>query len=351
MNSSLKISRQTQMPEKADTAAASYTLLQMITGYWVTQALYVAAKLGVADLLAAGPRPVEELAAATHSKAPLLRRVLRSLASVGVFMETQPGTFALTALAALLRSDTPDTMRPQAIMHGEEQYQAWTHFLSNIQTGKPAFETEFGAPYFDYLSWHPELDRIFNEAQAGYTRQAVVSVVETFDFSPFETIVDIGAGYGPLLIAALRKHPKLRGILFDQPHVAVAARQKLAAAGIAERCTAVGGDFFVEVPAGGDLYVLSLLLHDWDDERSLLILRNCRRAMPASGKLLIVELVLPEGEEPFFGKWLDLHMLALLGAGERTAADFDALFRLAGFRRTRVIPTSSGLSIVEAAPV
>lgn len=329
----------------------STTLLQMITGYWVTQSLYVAAKLNVADALADGPRTVEEIASSTNSKAPLLRRLLRTLASIGVFTEVRPGTFGLTPLASLLRSGAPESMRPQAIMHGEEQYRAWGDFLETVQTGKPAFESQFGASYFGYLSKHPESDRIFNEAQAGYTKQAVGSVVDAYDFAPFKTIVDVGAGYGPLLSAILRRHPHVRGVLFDQPHVAEASRERLTAAGIADRCTAVGGDFFAEIPSGGDVYVLSLLLHDWDDKHSIAILRNCRRAMPAHGKLLVVELVLPADEKPFFGKWLDLHMLVLLGAGERTAADFDALFQASGFALNRIIPTASGLSIVEATPV
>ncbi|MFC5740525.1 methyltransferase [Dyella tabacisoli] len=327
------------------------SLLQMITGYWVTQALYVAAKLGVADLLDNGPRSLDELAAATHTDATLLQRLLRALASVGVFTEAQPGSYALTPLAALLRSDTPDSMRPQAIMHGEEQYSAWGDFLHNVKTGGTAFEKQFGMSYFGYLAQHPEADRVFNQAQVGYSKEVVGAVVAAYDFSPFNTIVDVGAGYGALLTAILRGQPNARGILFDQPHVADAAKEPLALAGVAERCSTVGGDFFVKVPAGGDAYVLSLLLHDWDDERSVTILRHCREAMPAHAKLLIVELVLLPGEEPFFGKWLDLHMLVLLGARERTVSEFEALFHASGFELSRIVPTSSGLSVVEAVPV
>ena len=333
-----------------NTNAHSMTLLQMITGYWLTQALYVAAKLGIADRLVEGPCSVDQLATQTGSKATLLRRLLRTLASVGVFTETEPGSFGLTPLAALLRTGTPESMRPQAIMHGEEQYRAWSCVLDNIRTGKTAFETEFGMRYFTYLSQHSESDRVFNEAQAGYTRQAIRSVVDAYNFGSFETIIDVGAGYGPFLAAVLRKYTSARGILFDQPHVAAAAHERLIAAEVAERCATVGGDFFVEIPSGGDVYVLSLLLHDWDDEHSLIILKNCRRAMTTRSKLLVVELVLPPGEQPFFGKWLDLHMLVLLGAGERTSADFEKLFQQSGFALTRVIPTSGGLSIVEAVP-
>lgn len=339
------------MPTDAGAVPPPVTLLQMMTGYWVSQALYVAAKMGVADLVAEGPRPVEELAAATQTDAPSLRRVLRALASVGVFTEACPGTFALTPLAALLRTGTPDSMRALAIMYAEEQYRAWGDILHSVQTGKTAFEKQFGTSYFAYLAQHPEADRVFNEAMTGYTTQLVGAVVDAYDFSPFKTIVDVGGSYGTLLVAMLRSHPGARGILFDQPHVVAAAGEQLAAAGVAERCTTVGGDFFVEVPAGGDAYVLAQILHDWDDERSVAILRQCRRAMPAHGKLLVVELVLPSGEEPFFGKWLDLHMLVLLGARERTAAEYDALFRLAGFALARVVSTAAGASIVEAVPV
>jgi O-methyltransferase/methyltransferase family protein len=338
-------------PTGVDPIPPPAILLQMMTGYWVSQALYVAAKLGVADLLADGPRPVEALAAATQTDAPSLRRVLRALASVGVFTEARPGTFALTPLAALLRTGTPDSMRALAIMYAEEQYRAWADVLHSVQTGKTAFEQQFGTSYFAYLAQHPEADRVFNEAMTGYTTQLVGAVVDAYDFSPFKAFVDVGGGYGTLLAAILRRHPVARGILFDQPHVVAAAGEQLAAAGVAERCTTVGGDFFVEVPAGGDAYVLAQILHDWDDERSVAILLQSRRAMPAHGKLLVVELVLPPGEEPFFGKWLDLHMLVMLGARERTATEYEALFRSAGFVLARVVPTAAGPSIVEAVPV
>jgi hypothetical protein len=338
-------------PIGVDPVPPPATLLQMMTGYWVSQALYVAAKLGVADLLADGPRPVEELATVTQTDASSLRRVLRALASVRVFTEARPGTFALTPLAALLRTGTPDSMRALAIMYAEEQYRAWGDILHSVQTGETAFERQFGTSYFAYLAQHPEADRVFNEAMTGWTTQLVGAVVDAYDFSPFKTVVDVGGSYGTLLAAILRSHPVARGILFDQPHVVAAAGEQLAAAGVAERCTTVGGDFFVEVPSGGDAYVLAQILHDWDDERSVAILRQCRRAMPAHGKLLVVELVLPPGEEPFFGKWLDLHMLVLLGARERTATEYEALFRTAGFALARVIPTAAGASIVEAVPV
>ncbi|MFN8469681.1 MAG: methyltransferase [Caldilineaceae bacterium] len=326
-------------------------LWQMMTGYWVSQAIYVAAKLGVADLLVDGPRPVEELAAATQADPAALRRVLRALASSGVFTETSPGAFALTPMAALLRSGVPDSMRSLAIMYAEEQYRAWGDMLHSVQTGKTAFERQFGTSYFAYLAQHPAANHVFNEAMSGYTMQLVGAVVDAYDFSPFQTIVDVGGSYGTLLEGTLLSNPTARGILFDQPHVANAAGEVLAATPVADRCTTVGGDFFVEVPAGGDAYLLAQILHDWDDERSVAILQQCRRAISQQGRLLVIELVLPEGEEPFPGKWLDLHMLAMLGGRERTAAEYAVLFNAAGFELTRVVPTTAGPSVVEAVPV
>jgi O-methyltransferase/methyltransferase family protein len=334
-----------------DASPPPATLLQMMTGYWVSQALHVAAKLGIADLLADGPVDCKDLAAATDTHAPSLQRVLRALASVGVFTEVTPGSFALTPLAELLRTETPGSMRALAIMYAEEQYRAWGELLHSVRTGKMAFNHQFGVGYFEYLAQHPEADRVFNEAMTGWTHQLVGAVVDTYDFSPFKTIVDVGGGYGALLAAILQRNPDTQGVLFEQPHVVARAEEQLVAAGVADRCTCVGGDFFVAVPAGGDAYVLSQILHDWDDERCVAILERCRQAMPDHGKLLVVELVLPEGDEPSFGKWLDLHMLVLLGSRERTATEYDALFRAAGFELTRVVPTPPGPGVVEAVPV
>jgi hypothetical protein len=327
------------------------TLLQMMTGYWVSQALHVAAKLGIADLLADGPVDCEDLALATNTHAPSLRRVLRALASVSVFTEVSPGSFALTPLAELLRTETPGSMRALAIMYAEEQYRAWGELHHSVRTGETAFEQQFGMGYFEYLAQHPESDRLFNEAMTGWTHQLVGAVVDTYDFSAFKTVVDVGGGYGALLAAILQNNSGMRGILFDLPHVVASAEEQLAATEVADRCTFVGGDFFAEVPAGGDAYVLSQILHDWDDERCVAILGNCRQVIPDHGKLLVVELVLPPGDEPFLGKWLDLHMLVLLGGRERTAAEYNTLFRAAGFELARVVPTPPGPSVVEAVPV
>jgi hypothetical protein len=326
-------------------------LLQLMTGYWISQAIYVAAKLGIADLLSDGPISSEVLASATRSHGPSLYRVLRGLASVGVFTEVTSGNFALTPLAALLQSSTPDSLRALAIAYNEELYRAWADLLQSVRTGQPAFEHHFGMPVFDYYARHPEADRILNEALVNYTNQVAQGVVGTYDFSSFKTVVDVGGGYGALVAAILRNVPTAQGVLFDQPHVVAGAESFLTAAGVADRCARVGGDFFAAVPDGGDAYVLSQILHDWDDQRSLAILAQCRRAMPAHAKLLVVEFVLPSGNEPFFGKWLDLHMLVVTSGRERTGTEFDALLRASGFALARIIPTSAGPSVVEAVPV
>jgi len=334
----------------ATVAPPPAVLLQMMTGYWVSQAIYVTAKLGVADLLVDGPLPVEVLAEKTGAHAQSLHRTLRALASVGVFTETTPGSYGLTPMAELLRSGTPNSMRALAIMYAEEHYRAWSDFLFSVRTGRTAFDEYFGMDYFAYIAQHPEADRIFNEAMSGYTAQLVSAVVESYDFSSFHTVVDVGGSYGELLAAVLRTRPAAQGILFDQPHVADAAGPYLERAGVADRCTVIGGDFFVEVPPNGDAYMLAQILHDWEDERCVAILQQCRRAIPDHGKLLLIELVLPTGDEPFFGKWLDLHMLLLLGAQERTAAEYEKLLRAAGFQMTSVVPTPAGVSVVEAVP-
>ncbi len=326
------------------------SLLQMMTGYWVSQSVYIAAKLGIADLLEAGPKRYEQLAAATQTHPPSLYRLLRALASVGVFSEGRPGSFELTPTAALLQTNTPDSMRALAIMYCEEQYQAWGDMLKSVQTGDMAFDRVFRMSYFPYLAQHPESDETFNQAMTGWSAQLDRAVLAAYDFSQFETVVDVGGGYGRLLATILTACPGTRGVLFDQPHVVEGAGALLHGAGVKERCETIGGDFFVGVPSGGDAYVLAQIVHDWNDERSLMILKNCRRAIGPAGKLLLVEMVIAPGNEPDFGKFLDLHMLALVEGRERTEAEYRALLAEAGFRLSTVEPTQAGSSVVEAIP-
>jgi hypothetical protein len=322
----------------------------MMTGYWVTQAVYVAAKLGIADLLREGPVNCDVLASETSTHPQSLYRTLRALASVGVFTEIAYGRFAITPLAALLESATPNSMRALAIMYAEEQYRAWGEMLYSVRTGQPAFERQFGMDVFEYFVQNPEAGGVFNEAMTGLTSQVADALANTYDFSGFETIVDIGGNLGTVIAAILRRYPNARGMLFDRPNVVASAGEHLAEAGVENRCQCIGGDFFAAVPSGGDAYLLASVLHDWDDGRCIAILTKCRQVMPAHGKLLVVELVLPEGDVPHAGKWVDLHMLVMASGRERTAAQYRALFLAGGFDLANVSPIPGGQSILEAVP-
>jgi hypothetical protein len=334
-----------------DASTAPAQLLQMMTGYWVSQGIYVAAKLGIADLLATGPVHYEDLARRTNTHALSLYRTLRALASVGLFAEMHGGRFALTPMADLLQSNVPNSMRALAILYCEEVYRAWADLLESVRTGQPGFERQFGMDVFEYYRKNPEAGAIFNEAMTDWTTQVSAAVAAAYDFSRFGSIVDVGGNQGTLLATVLRQYPTVRGILFDLPHVVTTAKEHLAEAGVGDRCTTVGGDMFMAVPSGGDAYLLSYVLHDWDDERCVAILMRCREAMTANGALLVIEMVLPEGNEPSFGKWLDLHMLVMASGRERTRDQYRTMLQAGGFELTRLIPTPTGSSIVEARSV
>jgi hypothetical protein len=325
-------------------------LLQMLTGYWISKSLSVAAELGVADQLQDGPRPVSDLATACGADPGALYRLLRALASVGVFREDDDQQFGLTPTAELLLTDAPGSMRALARMYGSEQFQAWSGLEASVRNGKPVFGDTFGSSYFDYLLAHPDSSAVFNAAMTGWTIQLADAVVEAYDFGGSQRVVDVGGGLGLLLAAILRTSPTVAGTLFELPHVVPDAQQFLDKAGVADRCDAVGGDFFESVPEGGTTYVLAQILHDWDDEHCGQILRNCRQVIDPAGRLLIVEQVIPPTNQPSLGKWLDLHMLVLLGGMERTSDEYRSLLATAGFSLARVIPTISGVSIVEAVP-
>jgi hypothetical protein len=313
--------------------------------------VYVDAKLGIADLLSSGAVHYDDLARMTRTHASSLYRTLRALASVGIFSEVRAGQFALTPMAALLQTAVPNSMRSLGIMFGEEQYTAWGDLLYSVRTKQPAFEHQFGMGVFDFFRQHPDAGAVFNEAMTNWTSRVAGAVAATCDCSRFGTVVDVGGNQGTNLAAILRDHPTARGILFDLPHVVAGAKEHLARAGVDDRCTIIGGDFFAAVPPGGDAYLLSGVLHDWDDERCVAILAQCGRVMPDDGTLLIVEAVLPEGDQPFFGKWVDLHMLVMASGSERTSEQYRKLLHAGGFEMTRVAPLNVGLSIVEAKPV
>jgi hypothetical protein len=333
---------------KLQDAPPQAALMQLMTGYWVSQGIYVAARLGLADLLADGPKTSRELAAATGTHAESLYRVLRMLASVGVFAEDGAGRFGLTPLAEPLTSG-PGSLRAIVTHWGEEpSWKAWGALLESVKTGQTAFVLANGAEVFPYYATHPESARPFNEAMTEFSASVGAAVIEAYDFSEFRQIVDVGGGHGGLLTTILKANPQARGVVFDQPEVVAGAPAMIAAQGLQGRVEAAGGDFFASVPAGGDAYVMKHIIHDWDDERSIAILRNIRRAMADSGKLLLIESVVPPGNAPDFGKLVDVHMLVMTGGRERTEAEHAALFAKAGFRLTRVVPTQSPVSVVEA---
>ena len=324
-------------------------LTQMAFGAMMTQALYVAAKLGIADLLAAKPQPISALAEATETHERALYRVLRSLAGVGIFEETEPQVFALTPLAEPLRSDKPNSMRNGAIFMGEEwHWRVWGDMVYSVKTGKPAWGHVHGAEVFDYFAVHPQQAEIFNKAMTDMSMATAPSVVEAYDFDSIKTLCDIAGGHGYLLAQVLKANPEMKGILFDVPPVIEGADALLEKEGVAKRVEKVSGDFFASVPKGADAYIMKHIIHDWDDERSIKILQNINTAMSADGKVLIVETIVPEGNEPHYSKLLDLEMLTSPGGAERTASEYRELLAAAGFRLTRIVPTRSPFSIIEA---
>ncbi|MFO1095768.1 MAG: methyltransferase [Planctomycetaceae bacterium] len=329
---------------------AAAELGQIITAYWHSQAVYVAAELGIADLLRDGPQQVNALAQATQTNEDALFRLLRALASLGIFNEVAPRMFGLTPLAELLRSDVPGSQRSLARMAGGEQFQAWGDLLYSVRTGRTAFDHRFGKPVFDWLAEHPEQARIFDGAMVGIHGRETAAVIAAYDFSGIKVLADVGGGNGSNLTAVLQAHPSLRGVLFDLPHVVENARSAMAAAGVAARCECIGGNFFIEVPVDADTYMMRHIIHDWNDEQSQTILRCIRRRIPAQGRLLLIESVIPPGNDPFSAKFLDLTMLAIPGGKERTRDEYQSLLAAAGFQLTRIVPTKTEISVIESTP-
>lgn len=320
---------------------------RMITGYWTTQAIYVAAKLGIGDLLKNGPRSADDLASVTNVHAPSMYRLLRALASIDVFTEDETNKFSLTPLAECLRSDSPGSQRALAIMSGEEHYTTWGELLYSIQTGKTAFEKLYGMPVFDFLSKNLEQAKVFDAAMVGVHGRESKAITDEYDFSGIGILADIGGGNGSLIATVLKTNPALRGILYDLPGVIERAKPNLQAEGVADRCDVIGGNFFESVPSGADAYLMRHIIHDWDDEKALKILKNVHHAMSDEGKLLVVEGVILPGNDPCFGKFLDLTMLTIPGGKERTEQEFRILFEASGFRLTRIVATEAEISVIE----
>ncbi|MDQ1523266.1 MAG: hypothetical protein QOE47_1190 [Pyrinomonadaceae bacterium] len=323
-------------------------LTQMLVAPLVTQALRVVAELGVADLLATGARGVDELAAETGAHAPSLYRFMRALASCGVFAESGERVFELTPAAELLRADVEGSMRDLAIFMGADwHWQVWGDAPYSARTGKAAWEHVHGTEVFPYFAGHRDAARVFDGAMTSLSKMVSKAVVEAYDFSSIGKLADIAGGHGSLLAAILRANPHLKGLLFDMPQVIAGAQAYVEAEGVARALELASGDFFVSVPAGADAYLMKHIIHDWDDARALSILRNCHRAMPDDGRLLLVEMVVPAGNEPHLAKIQDLEMMLSPGGLERTEEEYRVLFAAAGFELTRIIPTASPMSVIE----
>ncbi len=325
-------------------------MLSLLEGYRSSAMVHVAGKLGIADLLAEGPRSSDEVAQSLGADHSSLHRFLRGLVVLGICREQQDGRFGLTKLGEWLKDSKPHSLRSQAA-RSDELYAAWGSLLHSVMTGETAFAHLFGADVWSYRKQIPELDEGFNQAFRDSSGRIAHEIMAAYDFSSFHTIADIGGGYGALLSVILRNAPFLRGTLFDQPHVIAKAATQLREAGVSERCRAVGGDFFSHVPDEADLYILKSVIHDWNDREGELILKNCRQALKPEAKLLLIERILPaRAKQGRHTIMLDLRMLIVTGGRERSEGEFRSLFRAAGLILTRIIPLRSGFYIIEGAP-
>lgn len=328
-----------------------FALFKLIAAPWISRCIYVFVKLGVVDLLEKGAMDFRQIAGVVEADPEALYRVLQGLARVGLVVEVSPGTFALTKLGECLKSGSPGELRSWALLWGEEFHHAWSELLEAVRTGTTAFDRVYGANLFQYLGNNKETARTFDRAMTGLAELLYPSVIAAYDFSMSKQVVDVGGGCGTLIASILAANPNLKGILFDQPDVVRQATTVLEAYGVAERCEIMAGDFFKAVPTGGDTYVLSNIIHDWDDDRAAAILHNCRQAIDERGKILLVEMVLSGKNEPALARATDLNMLVLTGGRERTEEQFSKLLACSGFELKRVIPVQPMTCVVEAIPV
>lgn len=339
---------ETSDPPELATAAK---LIEMIGASWMSQVTCVAAELGISDLLASGPKRVDDLARATQCHRPALHRLMCALVSLGLCVERENDSFELTFLGSLLRSDVPFSVRAWAIWWGKYEWPVWGSLLHSVQTGQGARKLVTGFDAYDYLQRDVQAAAIFNRAMTDITQLVAREVVRVYDFSGLKRIVDVGGGHGELLAAVLQAHPDVRGVLFDLPHVIDGAKSRK---GLQDRCELIAGDFFASVPSGADAYVLKGVLHNWHDERSSAILRNCRRELSPDGKVLIVERIMPACIEASIEHRAviraDLNMLVGPGGRERTESEFRDLLAASGFEMRRLFPTAVGFSVIEAIP-
>lgn len=324
-------------------------MLELLLGAWLAQTITAVAELGVADALAGGPLPIEELARRVGADPDALRRALRALIGKGVFAQRDDGRYELTPIADVLRSDAPASLAAVARWAGTStEREHWSLLTDTIRTGASCVPALRGKSYFDYLRDQPELSRAFNEAMASLSSYVEGPLIEAYDFTPYRTVVDVAGGHGRLLAAILESAPDAHGVLFDLPDVVAEAEPLLAKLSVAQRVRLARGSFFEEIPAGGDAYVLKHIIHDWPDDAALQILRNVRRAAATGAALLLVETVIPEDDSEFLGKVVDMEMLLFNEGRERTASEYRLLLDRAGFEMVRIVDTTTDFSIVEA---
>ncbi len=324
-------------------------MLQMITSLWVSQSLGAVARLGIPDQIANQPKTSQEIAKAVGADSDAVHRLLRALASIGVFRQVDGDRFGLTTLGETLRSNVQGSVRDFAIAETDPgHWQPWGRMHDCIKTGRPATKAALGMEFWEWYAKNPQDAVAFSSAMGNLSQMVASELPQVVDFSKVQKVVDVGGAHGVLLAAILRSNPSVRGILFDLPHVAETAKPVIDAQGLGNRCEVIGGDFFKKIPDGGDAHVLKHIIHDWDDERATLILKNCHRALRPSGRVLLVEMIIPADNSPSPTQFMDLNMLVLLGGRERSEAEFATLLRNAGFKTPRLIPTHSPFFVIEA---
>ncbi len=334
--------------------SANADMQNLINGFHVARALYIAARLQLPDLVKGGASDCRTLAALTSTDAPSLYRVMRVLVSAGVFEMDEHGKVTLNPLASTFISDAPGSLRSWAISQiGDDPHKAWGDLMYSVQSGGVAFEHAFGNDCWTYRATHPQSARDFDEGMASFVNTHNEALVTRYPFGNIRKIVDVGGGDGMLLVSLLAAYPAMTGVLFEQPRVLDSARRRIGADGFAARCEVLGGDMFESLPTGGDAYLLSRVLHNWNDERAIAILQNCRKAMAPEAKLLLVERVIPARIENSEAMRVlvvsDLHMMVMNGGRERTEAQYRELFAAAGLNLTRVVPTGGAMSVIEGA--
>ena len=339
--------------KSANETPAIATLLQMIAGRWVSQTIVMAAHYGIADLLKEGAQSVDALALATQTDPKSLYRFLRALASLGVIAEREDGQFEIAPLGIYLQTDAPVSLRSLALMFGQDwQHRVWRNLPYSLQTSQPAFEQQFGMSFYEYFAHNASVGQNFDEAMTSLSGTNVSAIADAYDFSQFSRIIDIAGGHGLLLSTILKMNPGLQGILFDVPNVLEGAKTAGVIDTVRDRIDLVAGNYFEGVPQDADAYLFKLIIHDWNDDRACELLKRCYQSMPDHSKLLVIEHVIADGNEPDFGKLLDVEILLTMSGGrERTATEYRELFASAGFKLTRIVPTQSTVSIVEGVKI